>query len=389
MKPRKRVALIIETSNEYARGLLHGIRAYIREHDPWAIYFSEQSRGEPLDWLEDFDGDGIIARIETREIAQAVTAKGLPTIDVSAARHVPDLPWVETDNLAIARLAAEHLLGRGFRHFGFCGAPMFNWSRERSDHFERLIRDAGRECSVYPSKPWRSRETWPAWVREQKAVEAWIRSLPRPCGIMACYDIRAQQVVEVCRNLSIAVPDEMAVVGVDNDELLCDLCDPPLSSVAPDTDRTGYTAAELLDRMMAGKKVPADAHLIPPLGLVTRESTDVLAVADGEVSAAMRYIRDHACEGIGVEDVLAHVPVSRRVLDKRFRALLGRTVHDEIGRLQIERVKELLAETDLPLATVAARAGFNYVEYMSVVFKKKTGMPPSDFRAAKRKFAAR
>ena len=144
MKPRKRVALIIETSNEYARGLLHGIRAYIREHDPWAIYFSEQSRGESLDWLEDFDGDGIIARIETREIAQAVTAKGLPTIDVSAARHVPDLPWVETDNLAIARLAAEHLLGRGLRHFGFCGAPMFNWSRERSDHFERLIRD------VYP-----------------------------------------------------------------------------------------------------------------------------------------------------------------------------------------------------------------------------------------------
>ncbi len=389
MKPRKRVALIIETSNEYARGLLHGIRAYIREHDPWAIYFSEQSRGEALDWLEDFNGDGIIARIETRAIAQAVTAKGLPTIDVSAARHVPALSWVETDNPAIARMAAEHLLSRGFKHFGFCGAPLFNWSRERSDTFEQLIKEAGRDCSVYPRKPWRTREAAPAWVREQKAVEAWIRSLPRPCGIMACYDIRAQQVVEVCRNLGIAVPDEIAVVGVDNDELLCDLCDPPLSSVAPDTDRTGYVAAELLDCMMAGKKAPADAHLIPPLGLVTRQSTDVLAVADAEVSAALRYIRDHACDGISVEDVLKQVPVSRRVLDKRFHALLGRTVHDEIGRLQIERVKELLAETDLPLATVAQRAGFNYVEYMSVVFKKKAGVPPSEYRESKRRYAIR
>lgn len=380
--------MIIETSNEYARGLLHGIRAYIREHEPWAIYFSEQSRGEPLHWLKDFKGDGIIARIETKAIAEAVTAKGLPTIDVSAARHVPSLPWVETDNEAIAKLAAEHLLDRGLRHFGFCGAPAFNWSRERSDHFERIIRAGGHECSVYPPRPWR-RGRPAEWVREQRAVEAWIRSLPRPCGIMACYDIRAQQVVEVCRNLEIAVPDEMAVVGVDNDELLCDLCDPPLSSVAPDTDRTGYLAAQLLDRMMAKKRVPADAHLIPPLGLVARQSSDVLAVADADVAAALRFIRNHACEGIGVAEVLEQAPLSRRVLDKRFLALLGRTVHEEIGRLQLERVKELLQETDLPLAKVAQRAGFEHVEYMSVVFKKKTGQSPSEFRKDRRRPAAR
>jgi LacI family transcriptional regulator len=387
MKRRKRVALIIETSNEYARGLLHGIRAYIREHEPWAIYFSEQRRGEPPHWLKDFKGNGIIARIETRAIAEAVTAKGLPTVDVSAARFVPDLPWVETDNEAIAKLAAEHLLDRGLRHFGFCGMPAFNWSRERSDHFERIIRRRGHECSVYPPRPWK--RTAPDWVREQPQVEKWIRSLPRPCGIMACFDIRAQQVVEVCRNLDIAVPDEIAVVGVDNDELLCDLCDPPLSSVAPDTDRTGYLAAQLLDRMMAGRKVPAEAHLIRPLGMVTRQSTDVLAVADPAVSAALRFIREHACEGIGVAAVMQHVPVSRRVLDKRFVALLGRTIHQEIDRLRIERVKDLLDETDLPLAKVAQRAGFEHVEYMTVVFKKKLGTPPSRYREARRRFLAR
>jgi LacI family transcriptional regulator len=191
--------------------------------------------------------------------------------------------------------------------------------------------------------------------------------------------------MEVCRTLGIAVPDEAAIVGVDNDELLCDLCDPPLSSVAPDTDQTGYLAAELLAKMMNGKKVAADAHLIAPIGLVTRGSTDVLAIADREITAAVRFIREHACDGISVEDVLAIVPLSRRVLDKRFRDLIGRTPHDEIGRLQVERVKELLKETDLPLATIAERAGFKYVEYMSVVFKKKAGMPPSVFRDRSRR----
>jgi len=380
MKKRKRVALIIETSNEYARGILHGIRAYIREHEPWSIYLGEQSRGEAPQWLKGFNGDGIIARIETKQIALAVKGTKLPAIDVSAARHVPALPWVETDNEAIAKLASEHLIERGFKHFAFCGVPVFNWSNERSEHFARLMKKAGHDCHVYAADKRGGDGRWLSWVAEQPALEAWVRALPKPCGIMAAYDIRAQQIAEVCRNQGIKVPDDVAIVGVDNDELLCDLCDPPLSSVAPDTDRTGYVAAELLDRMMSGKKVAADAHLIEPIGLVTRESTDVLAIADRDVSEAVRFIREHACEGISVEDVLSIVPLSRRVLDKRFRDLIGRTPHDEIGRLQVERVKELLVETDLPLAVVAERAGFKYVEYMSVVFKKKTGRPPSEFR---------
>lgn len=385
MKKRKRVALLIETSNEYARGLLHGIRAYIREHEPWSIYLGEQSRGEAPHWLKGFKGDGIIARIETRKIAQAVKETGLPAIDVSAARYVPELPWVETDNRAIAKLAAEHLIERGFKHFGFCGVPIFDWSTERCTYFEEAIKASGHDCHIYPTQPRGKPEHWPAWVMEQPELEAWVRSLPKPCGIMACYDIRAQQVVEVCRNLSIAVPDEVAVLGVDNDELVCDLCDPPLSSVVPDTDQTGYMAAQLLAKLMSGKSVAADEHLIPPIGLVTRESTDVLAIADRDIITAVRFIREHACDGICVEDVLDKVPLSRRVLDKRFFDLIGRTPHDEIGRLQVERVKELLIETDLPLATISERAGFKYVEYMSVVFKKKTGMPPSEFRDRNRR----
>jgi LacI family transcriptional regulator len=376
---RPDVALLIETSNAYARGLLRGIRAYIREHRSWSIYVGEYRRGEPAPyWLERWHGDGIIARIENAAIAEAVVASQVPAIDVSAARHVPNLLFVETDDAAIARLAADHLLERGFRHFGYCGDPRFNWSNWRAEQFHRRLEQAGFDCHLYQPSPQR-RGTTP-WDRERADLGAWIRSLPKPVGVMACYDIRGREVLDVCRQLGISVPDEVALIGVDNDELICDLADPPLSSVIPDTRRTGYEAARLLDLLMAGQCELPQAHLIPPLGIAVRGSTDVLATDDVDISAAVRFIRAHASDGINVEDVLEAVPVSRRVLEARFKKLLGRTPHEEITRVQIERVKELLAETDLPLTAVAQRAGYKYVEYMSVAFKREAGLPPSQYR---------
>jgi LacI family transcriptional regulator len=375
--PRPNVALLIETSNSYARGLLHGIRAYLREHRSWSIYLGEQRRGEPAPgWLRKWRGDGIIARIENPAIARAVLATGLPAIDVSAARHVPNIPYVETDDEAIARLAAEHLLQRQFRHFGFCGVPHFNWSCWREEQFQQAITTAGHDCQIYHPG---SRARIP-WEQEKEALAAWIRRLPKPVGVMAAYDIRGREVLDVCRQLSINVPEEVAVIAVDNDELLCDLADPPLSSVIPDTLRTGYEAAQLLDEMMTGQRVAPVAHLVKPLGIATRHSTDVLATNDTEFSAAARFIRAHATEGICVEDVLRAVPLSRRVLESRFKRLLGRTPHEEILRVRIERAKELLAETDLSLAAIARRTGYAHVEYLSVVFKRETGLSPSAYR---------
>ena len=380
---RPNVALLIETSNAYARGLLHGIRAFIREHRSWSIYVGEQGRGDPAPlWLKKWHGDGVIARIETEAIAKAVTACGLPAVDVSAARHLPELVYVETDDPAVAGLAAEHLLQRGFRHFGFCGDARFMWSKGREEHFQRLIAAAGFPCSVYRPSPVESGGA--SWEQEKKALAAWIRSLPKPAGVMAAYDIRGRQVLDVCRELDVRVPDEVAVIGVDNDELVCELADPPLSSVIPDTRRTGYEAARLLDTMMAGRSEKPAAHLIEPLGVVTRSSTDVLATNDADISAAVRFIRTNANHGINVGDVLRAVPLSRRVLEARFRRLLGRTPHEEITRVQIERIKELLAETDLSMAAIAHRTAFQHVEYMSVVFKRETGQPPSHYRARRR-----
>jgi LacI family transcriptional regulator len=191
-------------------------------------------------------------------------------------------------------------------------------------------------------------------------------------------------VLDACRRERLVVPDEVAVIGVDNDTLLCELSSPPLTSVIPNAHGAGYEAAALLDRLMAGKRVPAAARLIPPLGIAARQSTDVLAVEDRAVARAVQYIREHACEGINVGDVLGTVPLSRRVLEQRFQRLLGRTPREEILHVRLGRVRQLLVETDLPLHQVAERAGFAHVEYLSVWFKRETGRTPSAFRAGAR-----
>jgi LacI family transcriptional regulator len=384
MAARPQVALLIETSNSYARGLLRGIYAYLREHRPWSVYLPEQGRGDPPPhWLKSWRGDGIIARIENPRIARTVKGLGAPAVDVSAGRLLPELPCVETDNEAIARLAVEHFLERGFRSLAYCGDPRFAWSRERCRWFDELAAAAG--CTVAAYSPMnRKRRPNISWEQEEKELAAWIRQLRTPCGIMACYDVRGRQVLDVCRRIGVGVPDDVAVIGVDNDDLLCSLSDPPLSSVVPDTHRTGYEAAAMLDRMMRGEAVGSSLTPIPPKGIVTRQSSDVLATADPDVSAAVRFIRDHACDGIKVEDVLRVVPVSRRILESRFKKMLGHTPHEEILRVQLHRVRELLEETDLPLATIANRAGFKYVEYLSVVFKRQFDVPPSQYRARHR-----
>ena len=378
MKKRPAVALLIETSNAYARGLLSGIVRYARElHPPWSIRLVEQGRGDPPPpWLETWRGDGIVARIETPVIADAVTATGLPVIDVSAARHVPGVPWVETDDEEITRLAAEHLLDRGFRHFAYCGEAGFNWSQWREAAFVRHVTGHGFECEVFRPRAGRR-------VSERDALAAWVSKLPKPVGVMACYDIKAQQLLDACRDTGAAVPDEVAVVGVDNDELLCELSFPPLSSVIPDAHRAGYEAARLLDRLMAGEPVPAEPILVPPLGVASRQSSEVLAFDDRDLAKAVRFFREHACDGIAVEDVLRHVALSRRAFEKRFQDRLGRTPHQEILRLKIARAERLLSETDLTLAAIAERAGFRHAEYLSVAFKRVTGLTPGKYRSAR------
>lgn len=376
---QKSVALLIETSNAYARGLLGGIASYMHENELWSIYLPEQERGAaPPDWLENWEGDGVIARIENERIAEAVGKLDVPVIDVSAARHVPNIPWVETNDRLIAQYAYAHLRERGFEHFAFCGDPNFSWSRWREKAFMDCVTEGGFECSVFPDEANQSGN--PSLSSTRDALANWIRELPRPVGMLACYDIKAQEILDVCRESKVKVPMDLALLGVDNDELLCDLCTPPLSSIIPATRQTGRKAAELLDKLMNGEVVKAEAYLIDPIGVSTRQSTDVLAIRDPNIAAAVRFIRDHCCEGINVKDLLNRVAMSRRVFESRFQSIVGRSPHQEIIRRRIDRVRQLLVETDLTLSQIALRTGFQNQEYMSVAFRRSMGVPPGTYR---------
>jgi LacI family transcriptional regulator len=378
------VAVVIEASNAYARGLLTGIHRHVREHEPWTVFLPEHGRGSPpLEALAKWVGDGVIARIETKSTAKALEKLrrklGIPIIDVSAARLVGDLPYVETDDAMIATVAADHFFERDFRHFAFLGDDRFRWSDNRCRAFVQAVTAKGHDVDVFSH---RRRKTAPA--DDDEAVEAWLARLLKPVALLACYDIRGRQAIDACRRAGIAVPDEVAVLGVDDDEVLCGLASPPLSSVMPDAIGAGRLAAELLDQLMRGGQLKRSEWLLPPLGIITRQSTDVLAIDDPLVVAAIRQIRDHACDGMKVTDVARALKTTRRVLENRFTKRVGHTPHEEIARVQFRRVEHLLLETELSLAAIAARAGFKHTEYMTVAFTKRHGMPPSRWRQERR-----
>jgi LacI family transcriptional regulator len=228
---------------------------------------------------------------------------------------------------------------------------------------------------------WPSRPAERAWGREQKSLAHWLKTLPRPAGIMASNDQRARHVLEAARLAGLRIPDDLAVIGVDNDETLCELSTPSISSVALDTDTIGFQGAAMLDRLMGGRRVPRRAELVPPLGVIARRSTDMLAMADPSVVAAVRFIDANISRPIRISDVLRITQLSRKTLEVRFRRGLGRTPHQELQRRRLERVKTLLQQTDWPLKQIARAAGFTYVEHFHLIFRRDVGMTPAKFRA--------
>ena len=372
-----KVALLVETSNVYARDMLAGIEDYIRAHGPWSPYLAETGRGDAVPpWFGRWQGDGIIARIENERIASALAATGLPVVDLSFAHLLSTAPTFTTDNEAIGRVAAQHFRERGFEHFAYCGRDEFVWSHDRGKAFERAVCAAGFRCEIHAQPRRLSGDV----DSETDAIAEWLASLPHPLALLACYDLRGQQVLDAARRAGLAVPEQVAVLGVDNDELLCALSPPPLSSVILNGRRTGWLGAETLARLMGGEKIAGDVHFIPPVGVATRQSTDTLAVADPQLARTLRFIRERACEGIVVKDILRHTPMARRSLEKRMKETIGRTPNEEILRVKLSRARQLLATTELSLGEIAERCGFAHTEYLSVAFKREVGVPPGEFR---------
>lgn len=243
-----RVALLIETSKAFGRGLLAGVGRFARLHGQWSTFVDERGLSDPIpEWVESGDFDGIIARASRCETLEHVLGFGIPTICLGEENPISAIS-VMNDDEACAELAAQHLLERGFSNFGFLGHRGFVWSDVRRDHFQRALALAGRDCNVLEASIETTREA--PWYQRRERLATWIAGLPKPVGILACYDSAARTILEVCRDLDLLVPEQVAVIGVDNDEVLCDLCDPPLTSVAPDTEAIGMRAAELLHRLM-------------------------------------------------------------------------------------------------------------------------------------------
>jgi LacI family transcriptional regulator len=378
------VALLIESSHGYGRALLQGIMQYLREHGPWSVYF--QPRGledQPPDWLKVWRGDGILVRVEDRAMARAVYQTGLPAVNLRVPFPDLPLPVVGLNNPALGELAFRHLCDRGFKHFAFCGIPRgrYSWMDERREFFEKSVRDAGGECHTFLGP--KRREQPLSWEEEQEQIAGWIRTLPKPVGLMAGNDDRGLEVLEACHRAGVLVPDEVAVIGVDNDEFLCNLSNPPMSSISPNAQRIGYAAAVLLSRLMAGARPPKKPLLLPPGSVIARQSTDVLATDDRDLAAAIRHIREHACEGLRLKEYFKASRLSRRELERRMRKLLGRSPKEEILRIQLDRAKELLTETVLPAAAIAQKCGFSQPRYFNQVFHGKVGLPPVAYRKTK------
>ncbi len=383
---RRQVALLIDFSRWYGRRALLGVAKFVREHHEWSVQSEEWRWTDPVpDWIKNWHGDGIIAWLETPELAALVQDLGVPAVDIRGASGA-GLPLIDTENQIVGNLAAEHLMQRGFRHYAFCGFVGANYSDSRGHWFSERLAQSGHPCITYEppaiSRNMQTIELEKRGLLFQEDLARWIRSLPKPVGIMACNDIRGQQVINACRRGDVLVPEEVAVIGVDNDELFCELSDPALSSVAVDALRIGYDAAMVLEEMMLGKKPPKHPVLVPPLGIVTRRSTDVLAMDDRQLAAGVRFLREHLFEDISVTDMARAAGMSRRVFERRFVSQIARAPKAELLRLRLERVKELLADTDWPLAQISERTGFKHSEYLHTVFTQKTGATPGKFRAA-------
>jgi LacI family transcriptional regulator len=395
MARRLKIALLVESSRASLREMLRGIADYARLHGPWTIYhFEETSKPGTLTQLKRWGAQGIIAPIKSPKQIEQLTKLDLPVVDTLGQYEVEGIPEILCDERAVAELAAQHLLERGFEHFGFCGLPGLRYSLDRCTHFAQILAEAGYETSVYNDvKPPHgddifSMEFEGKLHQNAEAFAQWIGSLPKPLGLMACNDARARQVVDVCTEYGLAVPEEIAVIGVDDDDLICELSDPTLSSVRQNSQKHGYEAAALLHRMIVvrgetkavGKSYTVEKSYIEPLGIVMRKSTDVLAIPDREVAVAVHFIREHFADGISVTDVLERVPLSRSTLERRFTKTIGRSPKAEILRVQLNRVRDLLAVTDFPVSKIADLTGFNYVAYMCNAFKEKTGLTPGQFR---------
>ena len=388
MGKRRKVIVMMETSRTFGRSIIRGIVRYARSHGDWIFSrkapFYRPSTDEEVnvDKVRKMDVDGLILREQqSRELTESLLDAGIPAIVSPYTEPFENVPNILTDDVAVGVMAAEHLLHRGFRHFAYCGfGQMYYWSRNRGEGFAARVARDGFETHFYEYERPESKSRQ-SWDTEQDVMVDWLKALPKPVAMMACNDDRCQYVLEACMIAGIHVPEELAIIGLGNDDLICDLATPPLSSVALSAQKAGFDAAARLDKMMVGKSTPKQGIIVRPTHVVTRQSSDVFAVKDTAVAAALHFIHQRAeKEPIQVDDVLSVVSMSRRSLYERFAKALGRSVHEEIKRVRVDRFARLLVTTDMPITQISESLGYSDIKNISRYFKQEKGVSPSQYR---------
>lgn len=377
MKNLPRIIVIVESIASYGRGLLRGISRYSRLHGPWA-FFSE--RGEPekiLPHLKNWSANGIITYIHDEKKQKPYIPPDIPTVVIVSNNLISGYPNVIGDWKNDSNLAAEYFLDLGFKHFAYCSFGNLEWAQIRGHFFVERLRDEGIEVVFY-DKPFLLFHKH--WQREQEDLADWLVSLPKPVAVMACNDERGKHVLEACKIADLCVPEEVAVLGVDNDETICDLTQPPLSSISVNTEKAGYETAELLDKMMQGRSCEGQNVVVQTLQVVPRQSTDILMVEDVTVAKAMSYIRLNSKRVLQVEEVADAVAVHRRGLERRFKKYLKRSIHEEIRRVRLEEIKKFLLETNMSISQISSQLDFNEIPHLTRFFTREMGISPNEFR---------
>ncbi|MHC4882364.1 MAG: DNA-binding transcriptional regulator [Planctomycetota bacterium] len=372
-----RVIVIAGTAFSYGRGLLRGIARYSHLHGPWS-FFSERGKPEEiLPYLKNWKPNGIISYAFDGKHVNSFIPKGLPAIMIGSNVEIPGYPNVLGDQENHSKAAAGYFLNAGFQNFAYCGFSNLEWSQIRGRYFAERLREKGIEVSYYESPLLFYHKHW---QHEQEELAAWLVSLPKPVAVMACNDERGRHVLEACKIAELAVPEQVAVIGVDNDEAICELTQPPLSSVAVNTEKAGYEAAELLDKMMKGQKGPYENIIVQTLRVVPRQSSDILMIQDESVARAVNFIRVNAKRPLQVQDVADTVAIHRRGLERRFKKRLNRSVHEEIRRVRIELIKKFLLETNMTVSQISNQLDFNEIAQLTRFFSREMGLSPNDFR---------
>jgi len=372
---KRNVGLILDASVGPARAALRGVVRYARTEGPWKLLVS--IHGDP--WQETWDHlpmEGLIGLLATDACDQPIQRRGLPAVNISSSRAQQPFPRVHTDNAALGRVVAEEFLRRGFRRFAYFADPRPAWAEPRGQGFIRRLDEAGFGCDVFVPHADASPGNAVAGVHQ------WIDRFVPPLAVFCGDEQLGWTLVGIAQDRGFDVPEQVAVIAGGSDPLICEAADVPLSGVDTGGERVGYEAAALLDRMMQGQPPPPPDQpiLVPPGPIVTRRSSDILAVEDPDLAAAVRLINEHACDPLSVPDILEEVPVGRRALERRFKKVLGRTIQSEIMRVRLARAQQLLIETDLNHDQIAARCGFPHAPHFGTVFRKHFGITPATFR---------